>query len=95
MDWAALLSAVAALVAATASWRTNGKVRSELTHNHGSSMKDALARIEVRQTKIAQAQDSHEELSRSMGHQIGEIRDDARQIHADHSAPIRNLECRL
>ena len=95
MDWTALISAVAALVAATASWRTGGKVRRELSANHGSSMKDALARIESRQAAIAQVQHSYEELSRSMGHQIGEIRDDAREIHADHSARIRNLERRL
>lgn len=39
----------------------------ELTHNHGSSMKDAVARIEGS--------------VKSLGHQVGEIRRDAAITH--------------
>ena len=53
-------------------------VRAELTPNHGSSVKDQLALVL--------------DLVRSQGHQLGEIRDDARAIHEDHAARIRALE---
>lgn len=88
MDIAAIITAVAALVAATASWRTNGKVRREFSPNHGSSMKDSQLRTE----SAVAAQSA---LIRSLGHQVGEVRNDARIIHEDHAARIRNLEHRL
>ena len=50
----------------------------EVSPNHGSSMKDQLSTLT--------------DQVHSIGHQIGEIRDDARIIHEDHAARLRRLE---
>lgn len=47
------LSAVnlAGVISALAAWRSASKTSKELTHNHGSSTKDAITRIEKEQIR--------------------------------------------
>lgn len=55
------------------------RVVHEVTPNHGGSMKDALRRVEQSQARLAKDQahdrDEHREWRRSLGHQVGEIKD--------------------
>lgn len=50
-----LLSAinVAGVISALAAWRSASKTSKELSHNHGSSTKDAIVRIEKEQIRQA------------------------------------------
>lgn len=50
-----LLSAinVAGVISALAAWRSASKTSKELSHNHGSSTKDAVNRIEKEQIRQA------------------------------------------
>lgn len=66
----ALISAlnIGSIIAALGAWRKAGQSTKELTHNHGSSTKDAVSRIE--KTQVHQS-----EMIKSLGHQIGEIHD--------------------
>ena len=50
------------------------RAATELSPNHGTSMKDQLARMEI-------MLDSTDRMLRSQGQQIGEIRSDALQTH--------------
>lgn len=51
----AILSAInlAGVISALAAWRSASKASRELTHDHGSSTKDAISRIELEQEKQA------------------------------------------
>lgn len=65
---AMLLSAlnVGSILAGLAAWRKASHASSELSHNHGTSTKDSIARIEARQ-------DATEREIVSLGHQVGEL----------------------
>lgn len=72
-DLALFLSAlnIGSIISALAAWRKASHASSELSHNHGSSTKDAIARIEKRQ-------DTAEKQISGLGHQIGEL-----NVHLD------------
>ncbi|EEH64399.1 hypothetical protein HMPREF0044_0136 [Gleimia coleocanis DSM 15436] len=90
-----LLTALATLITAIGTLRNHTSIKSvkaEVSHNHGSSMKDAISRIEKRQTGLrASTRAMRKELS-SLGHQIGEIKSAANVTHQDHAARLRALE---
>lgn len=65
------------------------ETRRRLRPNHGSSISDAVSRIEAAQTQ--QGKDIRD-LRSFVGHQIGEIRRDANREHADYDTRIRHLE---
>lgn len=71
--------------------RING-VRKEVSHNHGSSMKDAITRIERNQTGLMKSNELLVKDVSSLGHQIGELRESANVVHADYAARLRRLE---
>lgn len=72
----ALISSIAAVIGAVHARRA----ASEVTPNHGSSLKDLVTMID---DKVD-----------SLGHQIGEIRRDADSTHRDLQHRIRRLEDR-
>lgn len=67
-SFTALISAlnIGSIIAALGAWRKAGQSTKELTHNHGSSTKDAVVRIEKTQAHQS-------EMIKSLGHQIGEL----------------------
>lgn len=78
---AALLTSIGAFTASIVSARRAGEARTasavtaaEVSPNHGGSMKDQLARIEIMVRALHETQ-------RSQGHQLGEIRRDKLQAH--------------
>ena len=103
LDVAAITAALGVLVQ---NWRTNRRTRAavetveaEVSPNHGSSMRDSVARTETTTLdtldtlrSVRATLDGHGKLISSLGHQLGELRDDARQIHEDHAARLRALE---
>lgn len=71
----------------------------ELRPNHGSSSKDALARIETKISQIEAKQDHQGEMIKSIGHQIGEITTNAATARHlinsrldDHSSRLATIE---
>lgn len=64
-------------------------VRAELEPNHGSSLKDAVTRIEKNLTTLS---DRVESLDHRLGHEIGDMRRAADTTNADLAARIRHLE---
>lgn len=96
---AALVTSIGAFVASLISARRAGKAENassiaaaEVSHNHGGTLKDAIARIELATRHISEVQ-------RSQGHQIGEIRRDKVQAHefmadrlSEHSKRLDRLE---
>lgn len=94
-DIATLVTAIAALVGAFGALvnavRTN-HIKKEFSHNHGSSMKDAITRIESRQKGLIKTTELLANGMKSLGHQVGEIRNDANIAHEDYAARLRRLE---
>lgn len=91
----ALLAAIAATIGAVATLITNIRVniiRNEVSHNHGSSLKDAVARIEGNQKGLISTTNLLVKDVSSLGHQIGEIRESANVAHEDYAARLRRLE---
>ena len=85
---AALIAAVAALrrhEAATA------EIRAEMRPDHGGSLRDAVDRIE---RGMAELRGEHRDLSRRLGHELGEVRRDLHQARTDHEIRLRRLERR-
>lgn len=80
------LAGLGALITSTASLV---ETRRRLRPNHGSSVADAITRIETMQ--IQQGKDLRS-LRSFVGHEIGEIRRDAHREHADYDTRIRHLE---
>lgn len=92
---ATLLTAIAAVIGAVGALINAAKmnsVKKEVSHNHGSSMKDAVIRIEERQKSLIRANKALSKEVSSLGHQIGEIRTDANVAHEDYAARLRRLE---
>lgn len=69
-----------------ARWLT---VSTELQPNHGSSLRDAVARIEH---SVDALREDHTDLSRRIGHEMGDIRRSSDAIHTDLAARVRHLE---
>lgn len=94
-ELATLITAVGSLVGAIGAVY-NGKrinvVKKEVLPNHGTSLNDAVNRIEVRQAGLIATTDSLAKDVGSLGHQIGEIRQTDNVIHADLAARLRALE---
>lgn len=67
------------------------ETRRRLRPNHGSSVADAVARIETAQAKQG---DDLRDLRAFVGHEIGEVRRDASREHADYDERLRALEAR-
>ena len=85
---AALIAAVAALhrhEAATA------EIRAEMRPDHGGSLRDAVDRIERGMDEL---RGEHRDLSRRLGHELGEVRRDLHQARTDHEIRLRRLERR-
>nr|DAS73365.1 MAG TPA: Protein of unknown function (DUF2746) [Caudoviricetes sp.] len=83
---AALIAAVAALhrhEAATA------EIRAEMRPDHGGSLRDAVDRIERGMDEL---RGEHRDLSRRLGHELGEVRRDLHQARTDHEIRLRRLE---
>ena len=72
------LAGLGSLVAALGAWRKSSTAAKELSPNHGSSMKDSVARIE-------KSQELQLDMMRSLGHQMGEIR-------ASHELEVRERQ---
>lgn len=97
-----LLGAVAAFISALGVFLTGAgtlynyvaikRVKAEVTHNHGSSLKDAVDRIERRQSSLIEKTEGLTENVKSLGHQIGEIRETDNVTHTDITARLRALE---
>lgn len=87
------MAGLAAIVTALGTLRRQEKgmaaVRAELEPNHGSSMKDAMGRIEKQLYTLS---DRVESLDHRLGHEIGDMRRSADTAHADLAARIRHLE---
>lgn len=64
-------------------------ITSELEPNHGSSLRDAVDRIEH---SVDSLREDHTDLARRLGHQIGEIRRAMDREHGDYDARLRTLE---
>lgn len=106
--WAAIggLGGAGALIASVAGLVHARRASVQMQPNHGSSMRDQTTRIErtledvsgtmhevsTRLARLEATADAHSELISSLGHQIGELRDDARQTHAEHARRIDRLE---
>ena len=83
---AALIAAVSALhrhEAATA------EIRAEMRPDHGGSLRDAVDRIERGMDEL---RGEHRDLSRRLGHELGEVRRDLHQARTDHEIRLRRLE---
>lgn len=66
-------------------------VTSELEPNHGSSLRDAVDRIEH---AVDELREDHTDLARRLGHELGEIRRTMDREHGDYDSRIRALESR-
>lgn len=82
--------------------KASQKAASELTPNHGSSVKDALARIEetLREQKIEQAHQSQQlkhqsEMTKGLAHQLGEHIRIANTQLTSQDASINELRSRV
>lgn len=72
-----------------ARWLT---VSTELQPNHGSSLRDAVARIEH---SVDALREDHTDLSRRLGHEMGDIRRARDREHADISERLRGHDDRI
>jgi len=88
-DWAGLATLIAAIAAIY-------KTRAELAglNNQFHPPGEDSLRDEIQSIKhtVEKNDDNITSLDHRLGHEIGEIRDDMRQIHEDHAARIRRLE---
>lgn len=99
---AGILSAIAALVAATRAGRAArdagtaardaGKTAAQVTPNGGSTMRDSVSRTEADVAVIRASLEGLTNISRSMGHQIGEVRRDLTAAVDRHEDDIRRLD---
>lgn len=106
--WAAIggLGGAGALIASLASLVHARRASVQMQPNHGSSLRDQTTRIErslerlsqttqdvdKRLARIESTAEAHGELISSLGHQIGELRADARQVHLEHAQRLDQLE---
>ena len=57
--------------------------------DHGGSLRDAVDRIERGMDEL---RGEHRDLSRRLGHELGEVRRDLHQARTDHEIRLRRLE---
>ena len=92
---AALVSAVAALVAAVRASRAArdaGKTAAQVTPNGGSTMRDSVTRTEADVAVIRASLEALDNLGRSQGHQLGELRRDLSDAVDRHEDDVRRLD---
>lgn len=89
---AGLVAALATLIGTVVNAVRVDRVQKEVSHNHGSSLKDAVTRIEERQKGLIKNGELMAKEISSLGHQIGEIRESANVVHEDYAARLRRLE---
>lgn len=89
------LGGLAALIAAVAALRRHeaatAEIRAEMRPDHGGSLRDAVDRIERGMDEL---RGEHRDLSRRLGHELGEVRRDLHQARTDHEIRLRRLERR-
>ena len=87
------LGGLAALIAAVAALRRHeaatAEIRAEMRPDHGGSLRDAVDRIERGMDEL---RGGHRDLSRRLGHELGEVRRDLHQARTDHEIRLRRLE---
>lgn len=64
-------------------------VSAQMKPNHGSSLRDAVDRIEKNLDNLTAR---HDDLASRLGHEVGELKSDSRAAHDDLAARIRHLE---
>jgi len=64
-------------------------IEAQMRPNHGTSMRDAIDRIEH---GLDDLRDSHQDLSRRLGAELGALRRQSDREHADYDARLRHLE---
>lgn len=74
---------------------TSETVTRELSHNHGSSLKDAVARIETEIAGQARLIEAIDDKVDAVGHQVGEIRADAHAAHQHYDSELAGLRERV
>ena len=99
---AGILSAIAALVAATRAGRAArdagtaardaGKTAAQVSPNGGGSMRDSVTRTEADVSVIRASLEALTNISRSQGHQIGEIRRDLTAAADRHETAVARLD---
>lgn len=87
------LGGIGAVVTAAVTARKNRgdvkAIRAEVSPNHGSSLLDAVRRIE---SSLDDLRREHTALDRRLGHEIGEIKADMRAVGDDQSKRLARLE---
>lgn len=87
------LGGLAALIAAVAALRRHeaatAEIRAEMRPDHGGSLRDAVDRV---QRSVDELRGEHRDLSRRLGHELGEVRRDLHQARTDHEIRLRRLE---
>ena len=87
------LGGLAALIAAVAALRRHeaatAEIRAEMRPDHGGSLRDAVDRLE---RGMDERRGEHRDLSRRLGHELGEVRRDLHQARTDHEIRLRRLE---
>lgn len=87
------LAGIAAVITAIMTGRRRDDdvkaVRAQVEPNHGSSLADAIRRIETGQDAL---REDLGDLSRRLGHEIGEVRRDLADARRDHDERLRALE---
>lgn len=87
------LGGLAALIAAVSALRRHeaatAEIRAEMRPDHGGSLRDAVDRIE---RGMGELRGEHRDLSRRLGHELGEVRRDLHQARTDHEIRLRRLE---
>lgn len=84
-------SFIAALVAARKAWAAS----SQLEHNHGGSVKDAVSRIEAQVDRTSEQVRWTSEQVKSLGHQVGEIRRDSAVSREGVNTALESLDDRM
>ena len=59
--------------------------------DHGGGLRDAVDRV---QCSVDELRAEHRDLSRRLGHELGEVRRDLHDVRTDHEARLRTLEQR-
>ena len=89
------LGGLAALIAAVAALRRHeaatAEIRAEMRPDHGGSLRDAVDRV---QSSVDELRAEHRDLSRRLGHELGEVRRDLHDVRTDHEGRLRALEQR-
>ncbi|ETJ03075.1 MAG: hypothetical protein Q605_AUC00893G0003 [Actinomyces urogenitalis DORA_12] len=70
-------------------------VRAQVEHNHGSSMKDQLTRIESTQAIILREQADHSQSMAALRRELADARHDHDQRLHDHEVQMREQDQRL